>query len=91
MKASGSSLETLLSSPDSLTVIAEVKCITVTPTRQEWRSLKTRRRYDVLSSNGIANASVGDKGVVVKVGSGWRILSPDDIKANTLDGVSPPE
>ena len=66
-------------SSTSPTVIAEVKCITVTPRRQEWRSLKTRRRYDVLSANGIAGAKKGDTGLVIKVGSGWRVIPQDDL------------
>lgn len=66
----------------STTIIAEVKCVTVTQQRQEWRSIKTGRRYDVLSANGVAGAKKGDRGLVIKMGSGWRVIAEDDLPSD---------
>ena len=55
-----------------------VVCVAVTAARQDWRSLATGRRYDVLSLNGLKNAQPGDKGLAVMTKRGWRIYQPRD-------------
>ena len=53
----------------------EVVCVLVTDTRQEWKSLTTGRRYDVVRENGLPYAKEGDKGVIIMTERGWRVRS----------------
>ena len=56
----------------------QVVCVAVTAARQDWRSLATGRRYDVLSLNGLRNAQPGSKGLAVMTKRGWRIYQTQD-------------
>ena len=70
--------------PAKTEVIAEVICLTVTPQRQEWRSVKTGRRFDVLTNRGVTGAEPGDRAEVVLVEGSYLVrakaVSPDDAR-----------
>lgn len=83
------STEQLLGSAESLpeetqhvpTEAIQVVCVAVTPARQDWRSLTTGRRYDVLSLNGVRGAKPGDRGMAFMTRRGWQVkavIKPED-------------
>lgn len=52
----------------------KVVCVKATPLRQEWKSLRTGRLFDVVARAGVPDAEVGDEGFIAMTDEGWRIV-----------------